>query len=232
MSASLISSNLALRKQLRALLQPEGFKVRESTSLTQATDQLRKNRVRLVILDLDSAAQGRNEALKTLKTAARAPLIALSERDHDADVVNALEQGADDFIRTPFNPRVLLARIYANLRMLRPAVPPPTIYLVNGPIRIDQQRHEARIAGGLVPLSPKEFEILRRLVAGRGEPLANKELLRDVWGPAHINDDQYLRVYMSQLRKKLEPAGLHTAISYSRQGYRMERLAVEEPISD
>lgn len=224
MSASLISSNLALRKQLRALLQPEGFKVRESLSLIQATDQLRQGRFRLVILDLDSAAQGRHEALKALKKASRAPLIALSEKDDDADIVNALEQGADDFIRMPFNPRVLLARIYANLRMLRPAVPPPAISLVNGPIRIDSQRHEARIAGGIIPFSPKEFEILRRLVAGRGEPLANKELLRDVWGPAHINDNQYLRVYMSQLRKKLEPAGLHTAISYSRHGYRMDVL--------
>ena len=224
MSASLISSNLALRKQLRALLQPEGFKVRESASLTQATSQLRKSHFRLVILDLDSATEGSNDALKTLKRASSAALIALSEKDHDADVVDALDHGADDFIRTPFNPGVLLARIYANLRMLRPPAPPPAIYLVNGPIRIDQQRHEARIGGGIVPLSPKEFEILRRLVAGRGEPLANKELLRDVWGPAHINDNQYLRVYMSQLRKKLEPAGLHTAISYSRQGYVMETL--------
>ncbi len=224
MSASLISANLRLRAQLRALLEPEGFKVWESASLRQATDQLRQSRVRLVILDLDSPAQGRHEALKALKKASYAPLIALSEGDRDADVVNALDHGADDFIVTPFNPGVLLARIYANLRMPRPIAAPAAGYLVNGPIRVDPQRHEVRIAGRIVSFSPKEFEILRRLVAGKGEPLASREVLREVWGPAHTNDSQYLRVYMSQLRKKLEPAGLHNAIAYSKQGYRMDRL--------
>ena len=223
MSASLISSNLGLRAQLRALLEPEGFTVWETASARRAAHQLRQSRFRLVILDLDSA-EGRNETLRVLKKASPAPLIALSEKDHDADVVNALDRGADDFIVTPFNPRVLLARIYANLRMPRPVAPPPPEYLENGPIRIDPRRHEVRIGERIVAFSPKEFEILRRLVAGRGEPLVNKEVLRDIWGADHVNDNQYLRVYMSQLRKKLEPTGLHNAISYSRQGYRMDRL--------
>ncbi len=224
MSASLISSNLGLRKELRALLEPEGFTIRESTSAMQAARQLRRDRFRLVILDLDSVAHGRHDALRSLKKASCVPLIALSETDRDAEIVGALDQGADDFIVTPFNPAVLLARIYANLRMPRPVAAPPPEYLVNGPIRIDPQRHEVRIGERIVSFSPKEFEILRRLVAGKGEPLKNREVLRDIWGAGHINDNQYLRVYMSQLRKKLEPTGLHNAISYSRQGYRMNQL--------
>ncbi len=224
MSASLISSNPGLRKQLRALLEPEGFTIRESTSVMHAARQIRRNRFRLVILDLDSAAHGCHDALRALKKASYAPLIALSEKDHDATVVDALDHGADDFIVTPFNPAVLLARIYANLRLPRPVAPPPPEYLVNGPIRIDPQRHEVRIGERIVAFSPKEYEILRRLVVGRGEPLKSKEVLRDIWGAGHVNDNQYLRVYMSQLRKKLEPEGLHSAISYSRQGYRMDQL--------
>ena len=223
MSASLISSNHGLRAQLRALLEPEGFTVWETASARQAAHQLRRRRFRLVIIDLDST-EGRHSVLRALKRASYAPLIALSEKDHDADVVNALDHGADDFILSPFNPRVLLARIYANLRLPRPVAPPPPEYLENGPIRIDAQRHEVRIGERIVAFSPKEFEILRRLVAGRGEPLVNKEVLRDIWGADHTKDNQYLRVYMSQLRKKLEPAGLHNAISYSKQGYRMDTL--------
>lgn len=227
MSASLISSNLSLRKQLRALLEPEGFKVWESVSPSQAADHFRQDRFRLVILDLDAAAHERQETLRVLKKASRAPLIALSGTDHDSEVVNALDHGADDFIVMPFNPGVLLARIYANLRMLRQAAQPAVDCLVNGPIRVDPQRHEVRIAGQVVPFSPKEFEILRRLVANTGEPLPRRSLLQDVWGPSHVHDTQYLRVYMSQIRKKLEPAGLQDAISSSRLGYRMERLGDE-----
>ncbi len=230
MSASLISSNVPLRKQLRALLEPEGFTIWESASAAQATDHFRQGRFRLVILDLDSVAPGRHEALKALKTASRAPLIALSGTDHDADVVNALDHGADDFIVTPFNAGVLLARIHANLRMLRPAAQPADRYLVNGPIRVDPQKHEVQIHGRSIPFPPKSFEILRKLVASKGEALPHKDLLRAVWGDARAGHTQYLRVYMSQIRKKLEPAGLQDALSCTPQGYRLEVLAEDERV--
>jgi two-component system KDP operon response regulator KdpE len=228
MSASLISSNVPLRKQLRALLEPEGFKVWESATPHQAADQFRHDRFRLVIFDLDPPAPEHHETLRTLKKASRAPLIALSRTDHDADVVKALEYGADDFIVTPFNASVLLARIHANLRMLRPAAQPVDKYLLNGPIRIDPERHEVRVRGRPIAFSPKAFEILRRLVARKGEALANRDLLREVWGEAHGNHHHYLRVYMSQIRKKLEPAGLQDTISGSRGGYMMDVLAEED----
>jgi len=224
MSASLISSDVPLRKQLRALLEPEGFKVWESASPGQATDQFRQDRFRLVIFDLDLPMPERHESLRALKKASRAPLIALSRTDHDADVVKALEHGADDFILTPFNAGVLLARIHANLRMLRPTAQPVDRYLLNGPIRVDPQRHEVQVDGRPIAFSPKAFEIIRRLVAGKGEPQPSKNLLREIWGETHGNDHHYLRVYMSQIRKKLEPAGLHNIISCTRQGYRMDVL--------
>lgn len=225
MSASLISSNVPLRKQLRALLEPEGFTVWESASAMQAADQFHQGRFRLVIFDLDSGAPDRREALKSLKTASRAPLIALSRTDHDADVVDALDHGADDFIVTPFNAGVLLARIHANLRMLRPAAQPVDRYLTNGPIRVDPQKHEVQIHGRPVAFPPKAFEILRQLVANKGAPLAHRDLLREVWGEARANQNQYLRVYMSQIRKKLEPAGLQDALSCTPKGYRLDVLA-------
>jgi two-component system KDP operon response regulator KdpE len=225
MSASLISSNAALRRQLRALLEPEGFHIWETASSTQAADQLRGQRFRLAILDLDSAGPARHDAVRTLKKASGVPLIALSGTRDDSDVVTALEHGADDYIVMPFNPDVMLARIYANLRMPRAAGRPAADPLENGPVRIDPERHEVRIAGRTVPFSPKEFGILCRLVRDKGEPVPNKDLLGEVWGEAHLKDDHYLRVYMSQLRKKLEPAGLHHAIAWvPGRGYRMEAL--------
>lgn len=230
MSASLISSNVPLRKQLRALLEPEGFTIWESASASQATDHFRQGRFRLVILDLDSATPGRHEAVKALKKASRAPLIALSPTDDDADIVGALDHGADDVVVTPFNAGVLLARIHANLRMLKPAAQPVDRYLVNGPIRVDPQKHEVQIHGRPVAFPPKMFEILRKLVAHKGEPLAHKDILRDVWGDARANHNQYLRVYMSQIRKKLEPAGLQDALSCTPQGYRLDVLAETDAV--
>ena len=227
MSASLISSNIPLRKQLRALLEPEGFTIWESASAAQAADHFRQGRFRLVILDLDSTASGRHEAVKALKTASRAPLIALSPTDDDADIVGALDHGADDVVVTPFNAGVLLARIHANLRMLKPAAQPVDRYLVNGPIRVDPAKHEVQINGRPVAFPPKMFEILRKLVASKGEALSHKEILRDVWGEARANNNQYLRVYMSQIRKKLEPAGLQDALSCTPQGYRLDVITEE-----
>ncbi len=229
MSASLISANVRLRKELRTLLEPEGFKVWEAASEDQATKHLRQHPFRLIMLDLDSAEHGRHEAVKALKTVSGAPLIALSRTDDDADVVNALAHGADDFIVMPFNPRVLLARIYANTRMLGPARPPAVAYVLNGPVRIDPQRHEVRIRDRIVAFSPKEFEIFRLLVAHKGEPLANKHLLREVWGEHRANDKHYLRVYISQIRKKLAPVNLQHSIScVPHRGYRMDPLAEDD----
>lgn len=226
MSASLISSDVPLRRQLRALLEPEGFTIREAASPAQAVDHLRQGRFRLIVLDLESAPRERHEAVRALKRISRAPLIVLSRTDDDADVVSALEHGADDFIVTPFNPGVLLARIYANLRMLQRLSPPAADHLVNGPVRIDPGRHEVRINGHIVSFSPKEFGLLRQLMIHKGEPVSNQILLRHIWGDAHTRDDAYLRVYISQIRKKLKPANLQAAISSTaRKEYRMDVLA-------
>jgi len=226
MSASLISSDIPLRRQLRALLEPEGFDIREAASPAPAVDHLRHGRFRLIILDLESAPRERHEAVKALKRMSGAPLIVLSRTDDDAEVVSALGHGADDFIVTPFNPGVLLARIYANLRMLRRVSPPAADHLVNGPVRMDPGRHEVRVNGHVVSFSPKEFGILRQLMIHKGEPVSNQILLRHIWGDAHTRDDAYLRVYISQIRKKLQPANLQAAISStSRKTYRMAALA-------
>ena len=159
------------------------------------------------------------------------PIIVCSVRNEDGEIIKALELGADDYVTKPFNPDVLLARIYANLRKsaTQEAGEPD---LVNGNIRMDLVRHEVFLKGEKTAFTPKEYELLRYFMVHRGKMLTHKQILKEVWGPVHGDDMQYLRVYVSQLREKLEGSdpGVNYIVTEPGIGYRMEPMNAQEEI--
>ena len=143
-----------------------------------------------------------------------------------------MEAGADDYVVKPFNADVLMARIKANLRKsaVKQAGEPE---LVNGGLRMDLMRHEAFLDGEKIMLTPKEYKLLRFFMINRGRMLTHKQILKEVWGPAHLEDTQYLRVYIGQVRDKLEtkPGLGKSIVSESGIGYRMD-LITAEPVEE
>ncbi len=131
------------------------------------------------------------------------PIIVLSAREREAEKIEALDLGADDYVNKPFQVGELMARMRTALRhrMLRQAQTP---LLRVGGVEIDAVRHRVTRAGAEIKLTPKEFELLSFLARHAGRVLTHKQILTAVWGPAHVEDTQYLRVYVGQLRQKIE----------------------------
>lgn len=184
----------------------------------------------LVLLDVNLPDISGYEVITSIREWSQVPIIMLSARGQDQDIVKALDLGADDYVTKPFNLKVLEARINANLRQsaTREAGEPE---LVNGPLRMDLVRHEVYIGQQAVSFTPKEYTLLRHLLVNRGKMLTHKELLKQVWGPTHGEDVQYLRVFISQIREKIDailplPDLIATEPGI---GYRMELLPQHSP---
>jgi two-component system KDP operon response regulator KdpE len=169
------------------------------------------------------------DVLSEIREWSQTPIIVCSARDEDNEIIEALNRGADDYITKPFNPNILLARIQANLRKsaTQEAGEPA---LQNGYIYINLVRHEVLINHEKTPLTPKEYELLRYFMVNRGKMITHKQLLNEVWGQAHTEDMQYLRVYISQLRDKIEPNPKSPIFIITEPGigYRMEILKPSE----
>lgn len=179
----------------------------------------------LVLLDLGLPDIDGKEVIAMIREWSQVPIIVCSVRNADDEVIKALELGADDYITKPFNPQVLLARVLANLRKAatQEAGEPE---LVNGGIRMDLVRHEVFLDGKKEPFTPKEYDLLRYFIVNRDKMLTHKQILKEVWGTAHTEDMQYLRVYVRQLREKIEtdPATPAYIITEPGIGYRMESI--------
>ena len=213
-----------IRKMLNIYLEASDYKIEESETGKQAVRLCAALKPDLVLLDLGLPDMDGKEVITQLREWSQVPIIVLTVRTDDEEVVAALKTGADDYIVKPFNADVLLARIEANLRKsaVKEAGEPE---LSNGHIRIDLVRHEVHIHGKKVPFTPKEYELLRFFIVNRGKMLTHKHILKEVWGPAHAEDTQYLRVYVGQLREKIEgPGDKKLIITEPGVGYRMESL--------
>ena len=171
----------------------------------------------VVLLDLGLPDMDGQDALKQLRKFSPVPVIVLSARDRDAEKIAALDNGADDFVEKPFSVGELLARIRTALRhtRVREAVP-DTIRA--GDIEIDMARHQVRRGTALLSLSPREFDLLHLLAVNARRVMTHRQLLTAVWGPAHADDVQYLRVYIGHLRSKLGDDVIRTE---PRIGYRL-----------
>lgn len=179
----------------------------------------------LMLLDLGLPDIDGKEVIKSVREWSQLPIIVCSVRSDDKEVIAALDLGADDYITKPFNPDVLLARIHANLRKsaTQQAGEPE---LVNGRIRMDLVRHEVWIDDEKTVFTPKEYDLLRFLLIHRGKMLTHRQILADIWGNAHIEDMQYLRVYIGQIREKIkdDPSAPEYIITEPGIGYRMETI--------
>ncbi len=176
----------------------------------------------LVILDLGLPDMDGKDVLARLRQWSSVPVVVLSARDDEREKIEALDLGANDYVAKPFGIGELLARIWAALRNERQeGVEPPTYAI--GAISIDVVQHRVDLEGEAVKLTPKEFELLLYLAQNRGRVLTQKQLLAKVWGPAHGEDTQYLRVFVGQLRQKLEadPSNPVVILTEPGVGYRI-----------
>jgi len=219
-----------IRKMLNVFLDSADFKVSESDSGKQAIRMAASLKPDLILLDIGLPDIDGKEVLRALRHWMQTPIIVLTANADDAEVAAALNAGADDYVTKPFSAEVLLARINANLRKnaVREAGEPA---LTNGPLSMDLVRHEVFINGERVAFTPKEYDLLRYFLINRGRMLAHKQILKEVWGAAHTEDTQYLRVYVGQLREKLDidPNLSKLIISEAGVGYRMDSFASAQP---
>lgn len=215
-----------IRKMLGIYLDAAEFKVEEAENGKQAVRMSASIKPDLVLLDLGLPDMDGKEVIASIREWSQVPIVILSVRADDEEVVAALDGGADDYIIKPFGASVLLSRIKANLRKgaVKEAGEPE---LTNGPIRMDLVRHEVFLNNEKISLTPKEYDLLRYFIINRGKMLTHRQLLREVWGPAHSDDMQYLRVYIGQVREKLEENASSPKIIITEPGigYRMEVIA-------
>ncbi|MGE3770981.1 MAG: response regulator transcription factor [Bdellovibrionales bacterium] len=219
----IIEDEAPIRKLLTITLESRDYKVVDADQGRAGARMVASVKPDLVILDLGLPDIDGKDVVTLIREWSQVPIIICSVRSDDEEVIRALEMGADDYVTKPFNPDVLTARIHANLRKsaTQQAGEPE---LTNGGIRMDLVRHEVFLNGEKVPFTPREYELLRFFLVNRGKMLTHKQILKEVWGPAHGEDMQYLRVYVSQLREKLQNAipGSDYIITEPGIGYRME----------
>lgn len=212
-----------IRKLLKISVESFGHKAVECDNGKQAIRMCASLKPELMLLDLGLPDLDGKDVIQSVREWSQMPIIVCSVRNSDQEITEALNLGADDYVTKPFNPDVLLARIQANLRKAatQEAGEPE---LTNGIIRMDLVRHEVFLNDESTFFTPKEYALLRYFMTNRGKMLTHRQILKDVWGPANVEDMQYLRVYVSQLRDKIEsnPSDPAYIITEPGIGYRME----------
>jgi two-component system KDP operon response regulator KdpE len=205
-SILIVDDDPQIRRVLRTALVSRSYEVTTARSGEEALEKVREERYDLVLLDMNMPGMGGTEACRALRRECDAAIIMLTVRNAEQDKVEALDAGADDYVTKPFGMPELLARIRAALRRM-PAAPesaPRQVTLEAGS-EIDFETRRVRVRNREVHLTPKEHELLRYLVLHANRTLTHRELLQAVWGPDYGDELEYLRVFVNQLRKKLEP---------------------------
>lgn len=211
------------KKILDIVLGDTDFKVMDCLTGKQAIQLCVSTKPDLVLLALDLSDMKGIEVIKALREWSEVPVIVVSKFTDNDHVISSLNAGANDYVFKPFNADVLKARINAALRSaaVHETGEPE---LINGLLRIDLVRHEVYLGEKILPFTPKEYNLLRYFMVHRGKMLTHREILKAVWGDAHTEDTQYLRVFVGQIRDKIEKD--HSAPSYivteAGIGYRME----------
>jgi two-component system, OmpR family, KDP operon response regulator KdpE len=211
-----------VRRVMRTSLSSQGYTVYEARNGEEALAGVRATPPDLVLLDVNMPGMDGLTACREIRTHSQVPIIMLTVRSAERDKVAALDAGADDYVVKPFGMPELLARIRAALRRAAPGEELPA--LVAKDLSIDFSARKVTVRGRQVHLTPKEFDLLRQLVAGQGKPLSHRRLLQSVWGPDYGDETEYLRVVINQLRKKLEADPAHPRLILTEPwvGYRFE----------
>jgi len=220
----IIEDEPTMRRFLRATLRGNGFQVVEAGSAREGLIQAAGRNPEVILLDLGLPDRDGREVARELRRTTRSPIIILSARGHEHEKVLLLDLGADDYLTKPFGAGELLARIRVALRH---AAQPPTgleepVYLSGGVV-VDAIRRQVFRDGQEVHLTPTEYKLLATLIRHAGRVLTHRQLLHETWGANYVEQTHYLRVYMAQLRHKLEqdPTRPRLLITEPGIGYRL-----------
>jgi two-component system KDP operon response regulator KdpE len=203
----LIDDEPQIRRVLRAALASQGANVIDLQSGEEALDLLRERTIDLILLDLNMPGMGGLDTCRAIRSGWDVPIIILSVRDSDKDKVEALDAGADDFVTKPFSTDELMARIRAALRRTGIATDTTPKHVSAPGLEVDFELRRVVANGTPVRLTPTEFDILRYLVSQANKPVPHRRILQAIWGPDYGDQIEYLRVFINQLRKKIEPPG-------------------------
>jgi two-component system KDP operon response regulator KdpE len=195
-----------LLRVMRASLPARGFEVRTAEDGEAALAEINKEMPDLVILDLAMPRVSGLEVCRSVREFSSVPIIVLSAKETESDKVAALDVGADDYVTKPFGMDELLARMRA---VLRRAPSAESSVITVGDVTIEKDERRVRVAGAEVKLTPKEFEVLKYLAINAGKVVTHRALLRAVWGSQSSEQTEYLRVFINQLRRKIEPDPHH-----------------------
>jgi two-component system, OmpR family, KDP operon response regulator KdpE len=217
-----------IRRVMRVMLTGHGYEVDDARSGESALEKLHKQRFDLVVLDMGMQGMGGLETCRAIREHSDLAIIMLTVRDRDLDKIEALDAGADDYVTKPFKSLELLARIRAALRRTTKTQAVEG-RLTLGPASIDLDARRVTTPEGSRRLTPKEFDVLRYLIAHRNKSLTHREILQAVWGPAHGDDVEALRAIVHQLRQKIEtvPSNPTVLLTESWVGYRLAAPALE-----
>lgn len=225
----LVEDDLTLRQALKQSLEMEGFAVDSTSTLAEARTILREDLAtkrsalpRIAIVDLGLPDGDGGSLIRWAREHSTLPVLIISARQDDSSKVSLLDLGADDYLVKPFSINELKARIRVALRRQSPEAAVDLRELRVGNIEISLSRHLVRRDGVKVHLTPTEFKLLARLLRQTGQVITHRQLLLDVWGAEHVDQVHYLRLYMAQLRSKLEadPAAPALLLTETGVGYR------------
>lgn len=219
--ALVVDDEAQIRRFLRISLEAGGYRVHEAGTGKEGIFIAAKIRPDLIILDLGLPDMDGLAVVKQLREWTKTPIIILSVRDADLDKVAALDAGADDYLTKPFSTEELLARLRVALRHTLPE--PDLRVFTAGDLQVDLTRRLVTVRGEPVKLTPTEYALLRLMVQHAGRVLTHRQILKEVWGAAYVDESHYLRVYFSQLRQKLEenPALPKHLLTEPGVGYRL-----------
>jgi two-component system KDP operon response regulator KdpE len=219
----LIEDEQQIRRFVRVSLEGEGMTVFDASTGKEGLVEAATRKPDLVIVDLGLPDTDGLDVIRELRSWSELPVIVLSARTQEAEKVAALDAGADDYLTKPFGVSELLARIRAHLRRRNRAGASDAPQVSFGGVSVDLALRRVTRDGEPVHLTPIEYRLLAALVRDAGRVITHRQLLRDVWGPSHVESSHYLRIYMAHLRQKLErdPAQPEYIVTETGVGYRL-----------
>jgi two-component system, OmpR family, KDP operon response regulator KdpE len=221
-----------IRRVMKTALTAHGYEAYEARTGEEALDNLRAANPDLILLDMNMPGMGGMEACRSIRAVSETPIIVLSVRDREPDKIAALDAGADDYMTKPFSVNELMARIRANLRRLPGQGEDKQPIVISDRLRVDFAARQVIANGREVRLTPKEFDLLHYFLTNANKPITHRKLLQTLWGPDYGDEVEYLRVFVSQLRKKIEadPAHPRYIVTEPWVGYRFALPSNNEPI--
>lgn len=212
----IIDDEVQIRRLLEITLSASGYSITEAANAKDGMVAAASHTPALIILDLGLPDMDGQQVLKKLREWYLKPIIVLSVRSSEDDIVTALDSGANDYLTKPFRNNELLARIRSCIRLSTSMEVSPI--LTFGSLKVDLSSHTVKKGGELLKLTSTEYNLLALLAKNAGKVLTHQQILKEVWGQGYIEQTQYLRVFVGQLRKKIEDDHTHPALIKTEAG--------------